>query len=124
MQVDKVMTPLIVSINADAPLVAAARFMRSNDIGFLPVREGGRLVGTLTDRDIAIRAAASGCNLSETPVSQAMTRLVVKVHRGAGAQEAAQMMERHGVSRLIVVDDEDRVTGVVSKHDIPRAATD
>jgi CBS domain-containing protein len=119
-QVEEIMTPLIVSINADAPLTAAARFMHSNDVGFLPVRDGGRLVGTVTDRDIAVRAAASGCDLSQTPVRDAMTQLVVTISRSARTLEALQVMERHGVSRLIVLDDDDRVSGVVSMHDIPR----
>jgi CBS domain-containing protein len=120
----EVMTPLIVSVNCDAPIAAAAQFMRSNDVGFLPVRDRGQLVGSITDRDIAVRAAAHDWDMSATPVEQVMTPSVVTVRQDVRTDEALRVMHREGVSRLMVVDDRERLVGVVSVRDIPRAAVD
>lgn len=120
MIVAEVMTPLVVSVNVDAPVAAAAQIMLTNNIGFLPVRDRGRLVGILTDRDITIRAAAHGRNLEGTPVEEVMTRSVVQVGQDRDLETAVRMMERSRVSRLVVVDDCRQIVGVLSIHDIPR----
>jgi CBS domain-containing protein len=120
MKVDDVMTPLIVSVSADAPVAAAARLMRSNAVGFLRVREGGRLVGIVTDRDITVRAAAGGLDPESVRVEEVMTPAVVTMDAGTRADEALRVMEGAGVSRLLVVDARGQAVGVLSDHDIPR----
>lgn len=118
MKVEEVMTPLVVSIDVDAPVAAAAQVMHTNAVGFLPVRDGGRLVGTVTDRDIAVRAATLNLDLEQTRVKEVMTPSVVTVSATADTVEALAVMEQAGVSRLLVIGAEDRVVGVLSTHDL------
>jgi CBS domain-containing protein len=123
MKVEDVITPLIVSVDAGAPVAAAARLMRTNAVGFLPVREGGRVVGTVTDRDIAVRAAAGGLDSEAVRVEEVMTPSVVTVDTGTRTDEALHLMEGAGVSRLLVVDDRGQAVGVLSDRDILRPPT-
>jgi CBS domain-containing protein len=94
--------------------------MRSNAVGFLPVREGGRLVGIVTDRDITVRAAASGLAPEEMRVDEVMTPSVLTVDASVQTDEALRVMEGAGVSRLLVLDARGQLAGVLSDHDIPR----
>jgi CBS domain-containing protein len=116
------MTPLVVSINAEADIASAAQVMRSNQVGFLPVRRDGRLVGVVTDRDITVRAAAPGFDVERTRVGEVMTPGVVTVEEARDTKEVFETMKRERVSRLMVVDHRDRLVGVLSVRDIPRAA--
>lgn len=120
MKVDGVMTPLIVSVNAVAPL-PVARLMQSDAVGFPPMREGGRFVGIVTDRGIAVRAVAGGLDLKAAAVQEVMTPSAVMVDAGARADEALRPMEAAGVSRLLAVDAVGQSVGVLSDSDIPRA---
>jgi predicted transcriptional regulator len=82
---------------------AAAELMRQMDIGMLPVTEDGRIVGTLTDRDIAIRGVAEGADPGATPAREVMTREVVSCYDDQDAREVANAMELNKVRRVIVV---------------------
>ena len=73
MQLKDVMTRNIEEIPAEISLTDAATRMKSLDIGALPVRDSGKLVGILTDRDIAVRAVAKGCDPMQTPARDAMS---------------------------------------------------
>jgi CBS domain-containing protein len=77
-------------------------------------------VGTVTDRDIAVRAATLNLDLEQTRVKEVMTPSVVTVSATADTVEALAVMEQAGVSRLLVVGAEDRVVGVLSTHDLPQ----
>jgi CBS domain-containing protein len=106
-------------IPATATVKDAAITMRDNALGFLPVCGGdGRLVGVLTDRDVALRAATLDRESASIPVSEVMTArpTVCKASEGLGAVEAR--MVRRGVSRVVVVDDAGYPIGVVSLTDI------
>jgi len=116
------MTPLMVSINTAAPLAAAATLMRSNNVGFLPVRAQGRLVGSITDRDIVVRAVAEALDIGETPVEAIMTPRVLSVRADVDTDDALRIMDREQVSRLMVVDRQDQLVGILSVRDIPQAA--
>lgn len=118
MKVRDVMTPLVVSVYADAKVADAAQLMRRNNVGFLPVRRERRVVGVVTDRDIAMRVAAPGLDAQRTAISDVMTPLVETVGQGSETVEASRIMERKGVSRLIVIDDRDEPVGLVSLGDI------
>jgi CBS domain-containing protein len=120
-KVEEVMTPLMVSINASAPLSAAATLMRSNHVGFLPVRAQGRLVGSVTDRDIVVRAVAEALDIGETPVEAIMTPRVLSVRDDVDTDDALRIMDREQVSRLMVVDSQDQLVGILSLRDIPQA---
>jgi CBS domain-containing protein len=119
MKVGEVMTPPIVSVNADAPL-GAVRLIQSDAVGFLPVREGGRLVGIVTDREITVRAAAGGLEPEAVQALEVMTRSVVTLGAGARTDGALRRMAGAGISRLPVLDAKGRSPAVPSAHDIHR----
>ena len=103
--------------NDDPTQIAAAR-MQAHNIGFLPVCDArGRVVGTLTDRDIAIRLVADNRPAS-TRVDEIMTREVVACSPSDDVHLAEQLMGRHKKSRIICIDDDGRPVGVISLSDI------
>jgi CBS domain-containing protein len=98
---------------------SAAIRMRDDNIGFLPVCDAdGRVLGTLTDRDIATRVAAAGLPAGQCLVGDVMTPEVVFVRRDEDIAAAEQTMAREKKSRIIVVDDSGRICGVISLSDI------
>ncbi len=97
----------------------AAKKMREQNIGFLPVCDStGNLVGTITDRDIAVRVVAEDLSASECLVSDAMTREIICCRPGDDLAEAERLMGRYHKSRVIVSDDGRRLRGVISLSDV------
>ena len=125
MKVSEAMTPAVVTVSRDTPLTDAARLMRDSDVGPLPVSDEGRLVGVLTDRDITIRAVASGKDPRSTRVDEVMTPEVVCCLDTDDVERAAEMMQSAQLRRLLVVSDSGRLAGIVSLGDIAvRAGND
>ena len=118
MQIKDVMTPDVQGIHLDETLEAAAAAMAVLDIGPLPVHDGQRLVGMLTDRDIVVRAVATGMDPLQARVRQVMTPALVYCFEDQDIQEAAQLMEEHKVRRLVVLDRKERLVGIVSLADL------
>jgi CBS domain-containing protein len=101
-------------------LTEAAVRMRDDGIGFLPVcDEAGRVIGTITDRDITIRAFASG-ETGNQSVEPFMTRSVVGCRPGNDLAYALELMSQEKVSRILCVNEEGMVEGVISLSDIAR----
>lgn len=97
----------------------AARRMRDSRVGFLPVcAENGRVIGVITDRDIAIRAVADNLPLSGTPVADVMTRQVIACRPEDNVRHAESLMKQNRKSRIVVLDREDHPAGVISLSDI------
>jgi CBS domain-containing protein len=113
-----VMTQNIEEIPADATIMQAAERMRQLDIGAMPVLEGDRLIGMITDRDIAVRAVASGRDPRSTPVRDAMSANVCFCYEDDTVESAAQLMEEKQVRRLPVFDRSERPVGIVSLGDL------
>ena len=118
MKVFETMTPEVVTVGPDTPLAEAARLMRDNDIGPLPVSDDGRLVGMLTDRDITVRATAQGRDPSSTLVREVMTPELVCCLETDDVEQAADIMQRAQLRRLVVIDRTGRLLGIVSLGDI------
>ncbi|MGW3622097.1 CBS domain-containing protein [Streptomyces sp. NPDC000880] len=115
--VREVMTFGVVVVRPDASLVEAARLMRAQDIGDVLVADGDRLVGVLTDRDIAVRVIADGNDPLTVSAGSVCTRDPVCVSPGDGIAAAARLMRSRAVRRLPVVED-GRPVGVVSIGDL------
>lgn len=98
-------------------LADAAQIMKSEDVGSVPVVEDGRLVGMLTDRDIAIRAVAEGVDAQTLNVGDVASREPVTVEPGQDLDEALALMARHQVRRLPVVDD-GQLVGILAQADV------
>jgi CBS domain-containing protein len=107
------------TIERSTPLQEAARLMRDEDVGSLPIVEGERLVGVLTDRDIVIRAVTDG-RLDVTAGDIASTELVT-VDPDQPLSEAARLMAEHQVRRLPVCEEDGRLVGVLAQADVATA---
>jgi len=105
------------SIALGDPIVKAARLMRDEEVGSLPVIEQGRLVGMLTDRDIAVRVIAEGKSSESTTVAEVFSRDPVVAEPDQDLDEALRLMARHQVRRLPVVED-DRLVGILAQADV------
>ena len=105
------------SISPGDPIVEAARLMRDENVGSLPVSDEGKLVGMLTDRDIAVRVVAEGKSLESTTVGEVFSRNPVAARPDQDLDEALQLMAQHQVRRLPVVED-DRLVGILAQADV------
>jgi len=100
---------------------AVARTMRDLGLGFLPVCDTtGRVLGIVTDRDITIRVCAEGRSPAETRVNAIMSRDVVCCRAEDPVTRAEELMTCHLKLRLVVIDDEDRLTGIISLTDLAK----
>jgi CBS domain-containing protein len=118
MKIREVMTQPAETINAGAPAVEAAVKMRELDVGSLPVCDGNRLQGFLTDRDIAIRLVAGGLDASTTPVSEIMTPDAAYCFDDQTLDEAAVLMEAHQIRRLPILNRDKELIGMLSLGDL------
>lgn len=118
MLIRDVMTHNVECIDPDASLKKAADMMRSLDLGALPVCENDRLTGIITDRDITIRAVASGLDPTQAKVSDCMTEHFVCCFDYEDVMDAAKAMEDNQIRRLPVLDQNKRLVGIVSLGDI------
>src|SRR5437762_12384258 len=107
------------SIGKSVSVVEAARLMREQDIGSLPITEGEKLVGMITDRDITTRVVAEAADPKVTSVADGYSRDLISVEPDKNLQEALELMARHQVRRLPVVEN-DRLVGIVAQADIAR----
>ena len=105
-------------VSPDTPITEAAQVMEKEDIGAIPVLDGEQLDGMVTDRDIVIRAIAKGKDPSGMPVREVLSRDVVTVRADTKLSDAVELMSIHQVRRLPVVDDENRLVGVITQADI------
>ena len=105
-------------IHPEKSLRDAARQMKDNDCGALPVSNGRELVGMLTDRDIVIYGVAKDYDLDETPVTEIMSPEVFTCYSSDSIEKAAEIMGEQDVRRLIVLDMEENVVGILSIADI------
>ena len=118
MQLKDVMTPEVEVIAPEASLYEAAETMSHRDIGPLPVCEGERLVGMLTDRDITVRAVAAGRDPRTTPVRDVMTPDVVYGFEDQDVEDAARLMEQYQIRRLPVLNRGKQLVGMVALGDL------
>ena len=118
MQINRIMTEYVEVITLEKSIQEAAKQMRSLDVGVLPVCNGDRLVGMLTDRDLTIRVVADGRDPKSTTVEEVMTRQVVYCFEDQDIEEAERVMEKHQIRRLPVLNRDKRIVGIVSLGDL------
>lgn len=123
MQIKDIMTADFKIIRPDTTLREAAQYMRDRDCGYLPVGENDRLQGAVTDRDIVVRGLAQGMD-AEAAVESLMTQKVVYCFEDDDVHAAAEKMKREQIRRLVVLDRNKRMTGVVTVGDIARSCND
>ncbi|MBD0329921.1 MAG: CBS domain-containing protein [Thermoleophilia bacterium] len=113
-----VMTPDPTAIEPSTPLVEAARLMRDQDVGPLPIVEGERVVGMLTDRDIVVRAIAEGRDPQSVTAHEVASKQLVTIDPEQPLDEAARLMAQHQVRRLPVCEEDGRLVGIVAQADV------
>src|SRR5919201_6077604 len=110
------------AIDADKTVAYAAKMMRDEDVGIAPIVEGDRLLGVLTDRDIAVRVVAEGRNPKEVKVTEVASRDLVTLDPQQDLEEALRLMARHQVRRLPIVEEDGRLAGVIAQADVAKEA--
>jgi CBS domain-containing protein len=99
-------------------ITEAAEKMRKHEIGALPICDANRIHGIITDRDIVVRALAEHRDPNQTPVSDIMSRDIVLLNEEDSIQDAAKLMKQKNLRRLMVVDRDNRLSGIVSVTDL------
>jgi CBS domain-containing protein len=122
MKISEIMTRRVECIEPDASIKDAAEKMRALDVGFLPVCEGDKPIGTLTDRDITIRHVADGQNPYRVKARDIMTPNVFFCYQDQDVEEVAKFMQKNEVRRVVICDRRGQLAGVVSLGDVSKAA--
>jgi CBS domain-containing protein len=121
MKISEVMTRDVITVQADQTAREAANFMLKGDAGSIPVSDGERLIGMITDRDIAVRGIAKGHG-PDTPVRELMTSGLICARLDDDVEEVAMRMSEAQVRRLPVIDENENLVGIVSLGDLSREA--
>jgi CBS domain-containing protein len=116
--VKEVMKRKVATVGPDASVALAARIMRDQDVGCLPVLERKRLIGMITDRDIVVRGVADGLDLHRTMVREAMSASAIACSVEHTVEHARALMAANLIKHLPVLDESERVVGLVSLRDI------
>jgi CBS domain-containing protein len=123
-RIRELMTENPKTVSSDATVAEAARVMREDDVGLVPVVDGDRLVGTVTDRDIAIRVVAEERDPNNTTVRETASTDLVTIDPEQDLGEALRLMAQHQVRRLPVVEEDGRLVGIVAQADVARHGDD
>ena len=121
--VQEAMTPNPTAITPDTTVQEAARLMKTENVGALPIVEDGRLTCVITDRDLAIRGLAEGLG-TDTAVRELASKDVVTVDPQQSLEEAARLMATHQIRRLPVVEEDGQLVGVLAQADVAAAGHD
>ena len=124
MQVKDVMTKGAEVVRPDATLQEAANKMRSLDIGPLPVCDGDKVVGMLTDRDITVRATAEGLDPKQTKVREVMSKELITCLEDQDVKEAAELMQSKQIRRVPILNKDKRLVGMLSLGDLAQRTPD
>ena len=119
MKISEVMTTDVETIGANQTAREAASFMLRADAGSIPVCEGDKVVGMITDRDIAVRGVAEGRG-PDTPVSELMSDGIICAREDEDVDTVARRMSDEQIRRLPVLDADDKLCGIISLGDLAR----
>jgi CBS domain-containing protein len=123
-KVKDVMTERPRAVTPQTPLNEVAELMENDDVGAVPVVEGDRLVGIVTDRDIVVRAIAKGKDPRGMPAAEISSRELVTVNPDDDLSDALNLMAQYQVRRLAVTAEDERLVGIVSQADVALQAKD
>ena len=113
-----VMTPNPECVSEKDTVLQVARIMRDQDTGVVPVVDGKRIVGMVTDRDIVVRAIADGKNLDSVRVNEVMTKNVRSVKEDSTVDEVLSLMSNAEIRRVPVVNSSNEIVGIISLGDL------
>jgi CBS domain-containing protein len=121
--VQEVMTSNPTTVRPDSPATEAAQIMKKEDTGIVPIADGDRLAGVITDRDLTLKIVAEGGS-PETTVGELASKDLVTIDPQQSLEEAARLMAEHQVRRLPVVEEDGRLVGILSQKDVAEAGHD
>ena len=124
MKIKDIMNTKVESVESHNRLRSAARKMKELNIGSMLVVDDGKLCGFITDRDISVYAIAMGYGSESTDVKQVMNTEVVTCFADQDINEAAQIMQQQNIRRLVVLDKDNALEGILSVDDIARVSHD
>lgn len=124
MKLKDITTDVVQTLAPATTLADAATAMRDGDLGWMPVKEGDKVIGIVTDRDIVVRGLATGMQPKTSTVRDVMSKEVLSCNADDSVDDAAELMQREQVRRLVVLDDNGRLAGVVSLADLARKGDD
>lgn len=109
--------------SADTPVSEVAKLMQNDDIGAIPVGKDDKLIGMITDRDIALRVVAEGRDPAKTTAEEIMTKGIVYCRTTETVEDAIHLMDQKKIRRLPVIDDKKRLVGMLSLGDVSHAVS-
>lgn len=121
-EIKDIMTQNPARLSTGSTVADAAKLMRDNDTGIAPITDGDRLVGVITDRDIAIEVVAQGRDPQSTKVDEVASANLVTIDPQQDLDEALRLMAQHQVRRLPVVEEDGRLVGILAQADVARHA--
>ena len=119
-----VMTPNPTTVEPSTLVLEAAKVMKQQDVGPVPVTDGDRLVGVVTDRDIVLRVVADGKDPQSTTVGEIASSDLVTIDPQQNLDEALRLMAQHQVRRLPVVEEDGKLVGILAQADIALEGAD
>ena len=120
-QAKDIMTPRVECVSPETPIRDVAQLMKVHDVGFLPVLDNDRLVGTVTDRDIVLRVVADAKDVEYTKTRDAMTNEVIWCYEDQSIDEVADVMAKEEIRRILILNHAKRPVGVLSIGDLAQA---
>jgi len=109
--------------SSETPVVEVARMMKKDDIGAIPIGKDDKLIGMLTDRDIAIRVVAPGLDPAKTTAGEVMSKGIIWCRTTETVEDAIHLMDQKKIRRLPVIDDNKRLVGMLSLGDIAHSVS-
>jgi CBS domain-containing protein len=119
-----VMTPNPETVSDKDTIREVARIMKDSDTGVVPVVDGRKIIGLITDRDIVVRGVAEGKNVDDMRVNEIMTKSVRSVREDATVGDALNLMSSADIRRIAVVNSNDELVGIVSIGDVSKTNAD
>ena len=123
MKVKEAMHKGVEWVEPGTPISKIAAMMKKHDVGAIPVGDKDRLIGFVTDRDIACRGLANGKDPATLTARDVMTKGIVYCNEGADLADAVRVMEQKKIRRLPVINDDKRMVGILSLGDVSHAGS-
>ena len=124
MKLKDIMTTDVLVVSPESNVVEAARLMERHGFGSVPVCDGGKILGIVTDRDLCLRVVGGGLNPNNCKVSEVMNGPIVWCYDDTEVDEATRLMETRQIRRLVVVDRDKKLVGVVALGDVATRANE